>query len=93
MLPTKLLEYVAVGIPCIMPRTGTISRYFDDTMVEFFEAENVESLAAAIVTLRYDPERRATLAKEATRRFHRQQSLEPTQARLHGPGGASDRSA
>jgi glycosyltransferase involved in cell wall biosynthesis len=69
MLPTKLLEYVFVGIPCIAPRTGTIGRYFDDAMVEFFEAENVDSLADAIVRLYRDSTRRSRLAAEATRRF------------------------
>ncbi len=69
MLPTKLLEYVFVGIPCIAPRTGTIARYFDDEMVEFFEAENVDSLADAIVRLHRDSARRSRLAAEATRRF------------------------
>jgi glycosyltransferase involved in cell wall biosynthesis len=69
MLPTKLLEYVTIGIVCIVPRTGTICRYFDEQMVQFFEAENVESLAAAIVALHVDPLRRQSLAREATRRF------------------------
>jgi len=69
MLPTKLLEYVAMGIPCIVPRTGTICRYFDEDMVEFFEAESAESLAAAIIALYRDPERRTTLARQATERF------------------------
>lgn len=69
MLPTKLLEYVTVGIACIVPRTGTISRYFDASMVEFFEAENVQALAAAIRRLATDPRRRRELVAEATRRF------------------------
>ena len=69
MLPTKLLEYVTMGIPCIVPKTGTIARYFDDTMVQFFQAEDVGSLAAAIVSLHRDPARRAGLAQEATHRF------------------------
>jgi len=37
MLPTKLLEYVQVGIPCVTPRTRTIGRYFDETMVRFYQ--------------------------------------------------------
>ena len=69
MLPTKLLEYVCVGIPCIAPRTGTITRYFDEEMVEFFEAENVDSLADAMVRLQRDPARRARLVAQANARF------------------------
>jgi glycosyltransferase involved in cell wall biosynthesis len=69
MLPTKLLEYVAVGIPCIVPRTRTIARYFDDQMVQFFEAESVESLAQALLCLYRDPGRRTALADAATERF------------------------
>jgi glycosyltransferase involved in cell wall biosynthesis len=69
MLPTKLLEYALVGIPCIVPRTVTISRYFDDRMVRFFDAENIESLAAAMVELHADSGKREALALEATERF------------------------
>ena len=69
MLPTKLLEYVTMGIACIAPKTGTIARYFDNDMVQFFEAEDVDSLAAAIVGLHRDRQRRAQLSSEATRRF------------------------
>jgi len=69
MLPTKLLEYVLVGIPCVTPKTGTISRYFDDSMVEFFDAENVDSLAGAVLRLYADPDRRRQLSAQATQRF------------------------
>lgn len=69
MLPTKLLEYVQVGIPCIVPCTVTIGRYFDEHMVQFFEAGRPESLAAAMLALYHDPQRRAQLAREATARF------------------------
>lgn len=71
MLPTKLLEYVTMGIPCIVPKTATIARYFDDGMVEFFEAENVDALAAAMLRLWRDPARRAGLSRGATERFAR----------------------
>jgi glycosyltransferase involved in cell wall biosynthesis len=69
MLPTKLLEYVFMGIPCIVPRTGTIARYFDETMVAFFEAGSAASLAEAIVRLYRSPEQRRALAERATQRF------------------------
>ncbi len=71
MLPTKLLEYVNLGIPCIVPRTGTIERYFDEAMVQFFIAEDVVSLADAIVHLGRDPQRRIQLARASTERFAR----------------------
>jgi glycosyltransferase involved in cell wall biosynthesis len=71
MLPTKLLEYVTVGIPCIVPKTRTISRYFDAEMVRFFEAENVDSLAEAILDLYRRPEQCESLARRATERFGR----------------------
>lgn len=69
MLPTKLLEYVSVGITSIVPRTPTITRYFDEGMVEFFEAEDVASLADSMVRLYRDPARRLSLAAGAKTRF------------------------
>jgi glycosyltransferase involved in cell wall biosynthesis len=69
MLPTKLLEYVTMGIPCIVPKTVTIGRYFDDEMVQYFEAENVDSLAEAIITLYRDSNKRSALSHNATERF------------------------
>jgi glycosyltransferase involved in cell wall biosynthesis len=69
MLPTKLLEYVTMGIPCIVPKTITISRYFDKEMVQYFDSENVDSLAEAIITLYRDSDKRTTLSHNATERF------------------------
>ena len=71
MLPTKLLEYVSLGIPCVVPATGTVRRYFDETMVCFFEAEDHVSLANALVDLYDRPEHRRGLAEQATERFGR----------------------
>ena len=69
MLPTKLLEYVLTGIPAIVPRTPTIQRYFDSEMVEFFEAEQPESLADSLVRLVQNDERRAEMANRSSERF------------------------
>ena len=56
ILPTKLLEYVAVGVPAIVARTSATAHYFDDTMVRFFTPGNVDELAAAIVELAHEPD-------------------------------------
>ena len=71
MLPTKLLEYVSLGIPCVVPATGTICRYFDEKMVRFFKAEDHLSLANSLIDLYERPAFRSSLAKQATERFGR----------------------
>lgn len=58
MLPVKLLEYVALQIPAVVPRLRTIEHYFSDDMVTYFEPENVDSLSEAICRLWADAERR-----------------------------------
>jgi glycosyltransferase involved in cell wall biosynthesis len=67
MLPTKLLEYAALGIPALVAPTHTIRYYFDDTQVAFFSPGSAESLAAVIHTLYADPAARERLAVGAAR--------------------------
>jgi glycosyltransferase involved in cell wall biosynthesis len=67
LLPTKLMEYAAMGLPCIASRTTAIERYFRDTMVEFFTPGDADDLARAIRYLATDPMRRRALAAGSVR--------------------------
>jgi len=49
LLPTKMLEYIALGKPVIAAKTRVISHYFDDTMVQFFQPGDPTSLSERIV--------------------------------------------
>ncbi len=61
ILPTKLMEYVALGIPVIAARTPAIEEYFDQTMVEFFAPGDADDLARHILALYADRDRRKQL--------------------------------
>jgi glycosyltransferase involved in cell wall biosynthesis len=54
MLPVKMMEYVALGIPVVAPRLRAIQHYFNDRMVSFYEPGNVEQMADAIWRLYLD---------------------------------------
>jgi glycosyltransferase involved in cell wall biosynthesis len=65
VLNAKLLEYVAMGLPVVVSRTPGVERYFDESMVSFFEPGNAEELAETILLLYRDKEERARLVKNA----------------------------
>jgi glycosyltransferase involved in cell wall biosynthesis len=65
LLPTKLLEYVALGIPVVVARTPMIRSYFDDDMVEFFTPGDADDLADRLAVLAESPERCQELARAA----------------------------
>jgi glycosyltransferase involved in cell wall biosynthesis len=48
MLPVKLMECVALGLPVVTARLRTIEYYFSDDMVYFFEPEDLDSLVETI---------------------------------------------
>jgi glycosyltransferase involved in cell wall biosynthesis len=73
LLPTKLMEYAAMGLPCIVARTSAISDYFDKTMVQFFTPGDVDELAHCILLLYRDRSRLAHL-RQGIRAFNERYS-------------------
>ena len=65
MLPVKLLEYMAMGLPAVAPRLKTIRHYFDDDMVTYFEPGNIDSLTEALVKIHNDRSGRKKQAERA----------------------------
>lgn len=66
ILPTKLMEYMALGMPALVARTPCIDHYFDDTEVEFFTPEDVKDLGHHLAILYHDPERGRILAQNTS---------------------------
>jgi len=68
---TKVQEFMAVGVPVIVSRTRIDTFYFDESMVKFFESENVDDLANAIIELYAHPEQRRKLVDSASRHIEK----------------------
>jgi glycosyltransferase involved in cell wall biosynthesis len=67
MLPVKLLEYAALGIPVVTSETETIKTYFDDSMVQYCKPGDADDLAEKILDLYRNPAKRQRLAANAAR--------------------------
>ena len=67
MLPVKMMEYVALGIPVVAPRLTAIKYYFTDDMVYFFDPNDIDSLVSAI---------RAAYSSEADRNKKSERAME-----------------
>jgi glycosyltransferase involved in cell wall biosynthesis len=65
ILPTKLLEYAALGVPAIVSRSSAVETYFTSDMVRFVTPGDVGELAGAIIELANNRELRESLATGA----------------------------
>jgi len=63
---TKILEFMALGIPVVVAETRIDRYYFNDRIVKFFEPENAGDLAKVITELIRDKELRKRLASNAS---------------------------
>jgi len=62
---TKILEFMAIGVPIIVARTKIDDFYFDESIVKFFDPGNEEDLAAAMLSLLKDRKLRKSLSENA----------------------------
>jgi glycosyltransferase involved in cell wall biosynthesis len=58
---TKIMEFMAMGVPVLASRTRIDEFYFGDRLVEFFESGNAADMAQKILGLIHAPERIAQL--------------------------------
>jgi glycosyltransferase involved in cell wall biosynthesis len=62
---TKIMEFMAMGVPVIASRTRIDQYYFNDELVEFFHSGNAEDLAEKILALMRNQSKRTTLRENA----------------------------
>jgi glycosyltransferase involved in cell wall biosynthesis len=65
VLPTKLLEYAALGIPVITFRNPVIERYFPDDAVSYVDPASPANLRSAMLDLARNPEKAQAQADRA----------------------------
>jgi glycosyltransferase involved in cell wall biosynthesis len=68
-LPTKLLEYVALGVPVVAADLATIRKHFDDSEILFFRAGDVNGLREALLAVARDPASAVARSRAALRRY------------------------
>lgn len=64
---TKTLEFMSLGIPIIVSATKIDTYYFNDSVVRFFEAEDIDDLARAMLEMVTDSALRESILRNADR--------------------------
>ena len=67
-LSSKLLEYVALGLPVAVSGLETLAAHFDDDEVMFFEPGNAEALSCAVLAIAERPAEARARARRASER-------------------------
>lgn len=65
MLPVKMLECIALGMPVLVPRLKTIEHYFNKEMVYFFDPKDPTSIEKRIEEIYYDKNGREIKTEKA----------------------------
>jgi glycosyltransferase involved in cell wall biosynthesis len=63
---TKILEFMAAGVPIVASRTSIHSRYYDDSVLKYYDSDNDEALAECIYWMWSNPQERQDQARRAT---------------------------
>ncbi len=66
-LSTKILEFMTLGVPVIASRTTIHAYYYDDSIIQYYENDDADDLAAQILRLKNDPALRRSVAAGAAR--------------------------
>ncbi len=62
---TKVLEFMSMGVPVLIPDTAVDTYYFDNSIVRFFRADDEENLADNMLDLIRNANSRERLARHA----------------------------
>ncbi len=75
---TKILEFMCLGVPVLIPDTAIDSYYFNDSVAQFFRADDVSSLSDGLLSMIQNPVHRKDLVDHANE-FVKQYTWESNQ--------------